>query len=71
MSRQLEAEMNRIALLIPFFAIACGDPEVGDTCDADEDCEGGEVTMFCDMATDEEEGTCQEDDGGGETDTDM
>ncbi len=53
--------MNRaIALLIPF-AIACGSPEPGDTCDEDADCEGGDLTLHCEMTTAETEGTCAED----------
>lgn len=56
--------MNRaIALLIPFVFAACPAPEVGDECDADEDCDGGDLTLVCGTA-----GTCVEDDGGDDTD---
>jgi hypothetical protein len=62
--------MNRaIALLIPFFAIACGSPAVGDTCADDADCEGGDLALHCEIETDATEGTCAEDMTGTPTPT--
>jgi hypothetical protein len=59
--------MNRaIALLIPFVFAACPAPEAGDDCETDDDCDNDDVALVCGTA-----GTCVEDDGGGETDTDM
>jgi len=63
--------MNRaIALLIPF-AFACGQPQAGDTCDEDADCESDDTPgMICDMGTDETEGACADDGGTTPEDTD-
>ena len=64
--------MNRaIALLIPFAFAACGDPQAGDTCKENADCEGGTATMICDMGTDTAatEGTCAETTEPMDTDT--